>query len=42
MNCSMREAFRKGKSIAPKYAFFGPIGTTKRAKIPDIRFFLVF
>ena len=38
----MREASRKEKFIAPKNAFFGPIGTKKEAKIPYIRVLLVF
>ena len=41
MDCSMREASRKEHSTAPKEAFFGPIGTKKRAHIPYIRVFLV-
>ena len=42
MDCSLREASRKEQSIAQKNAFFGPIGTAKRAKIPYIRVLLVF
>ena len=42
MDCSLRESLRKEHSIAPKNAFFGPIGTKKRAKIPYTRVLLVF
>ena len=42
MDCSMREASHKELSIAPKNAFFGPIGTKKSAKLPYIRVLLVF
>ena len=42
MDCSMREASHKEQSIAPKDAFFGPIGTRKSAKITYIRVLLVF
>ena len=42
MDCSLREASHKELSSAPKNASFGPIGTTKRAKIRDIRVLLVF
>ena len=41
MACSLREPSRKEQSIAPKNAFFGPIGTKKRAKILFIRVLLV-
>ena len=32
MDCSLREASRKEQSIAPKNAFFGPIGTQNGPK----------
>ena len=32
MDCSLREASRKGQSIAPEKAFFRPIKTKKRPK----------
>ena len=32
MGCSLRKASREEQSITPKKAFFGPIGTTKRAQ----------
>ena len=42
MDCSLRKASRKEQSIAPKNAFFAPIGTETRAEIPDIRVLLFF
>ena len=42
MDCSLREALCMEQSIAPKNAFFGPMGTKKRSEIPYIRVLLVF
>ena len=41
MDCSLRVASRKEQFIAQENAFFGPIRTKRRAKIPYIRVLLV-